>query len=86
MVSRISRLRSISMKNYKLQVEIKIVPCDEPIMSEPEALPSGGFSFNISSEAAESIDECEQALLTVNAPALREALGSHLESISKKNG
>ena len=42
------------MKNYKLQVEIKIVPCDEPIMSEPQELPSGGFSFNISSKAAES--------------------------------
>ena len=26
------------MKNYKLQVEIKIVPCDEPIMNEPQAL------------------------------------------------
>ena len=72
------------MNNYKLQVEIKIVPCDEPIMSEPQALQEGGFSFNISSEAAESIDECEQALLTVNAPALREALGKHLESMSKK--
>ncbi len=74
------------MNNYKLQVEIKIVPCDEPIMNEPQALPSGGFSFNISSSDAESIDECEQALLTVNAPALREALALHLESISKKNG
>ena len=74
------------MKNYKLQVEIKIVECDEPVMSEPQALPEGGFSFNISSEEAESIDECEQALLTVNAPALREALAKHLEAMSKKNG
>ena len=54
------------MNNYKLQVEIKIVPCDEPIMSEPQRQPSGGFSLNISSEAAESINECEQAVLTVN--------------------
>ena len=74
------------MNTYKLQVEIKIVPGDEPIMSEPQKPPSGGFSFNISSKAAESIDECEQALLTVNTPALREALGKHLESMSKKNG
>jgi len=74
------------MKNYKLQVEIKIVECDEPEMSEPLALPEGGFSFNISSERAESIDECEQALLTVNAPAVRAALAKHLEAMSKKNG
>ena len=48
--------------------------------------PQEGLASISPGEVAESIDECEQALLTVNAPALREALGKHLESMSKKNG
>jgi hypothetical protein len=38
----------------------------------------------IDDEVAGSIDDCEQALLTTNYPALRDALSKHLASWSKK--
>ncbi|NEP63676.1 MAG: hypothetical protein F6K31_43425 [Symploca sp. SIO2G7] len=72
------------MGNYKIRVNIEIVESDEAISSGPEAIETGMFEFNISSEAATSIDACEQALLRTNYPALRSALAHHLETLSQK--
>jgi hypothetical protein len=39
----------------------------------------------ITEEQAVSIDECEQALLRTNYPAIRAAIAEHLTELSKKN-
>ena len=43
------------------------------------------LNSTFSREQAESIDDCEQALLAVNYPAMRAAISQHLEQLSKKN-
>lgn len=73
------------MSNYKIRVNVEIVECDEPSTSAPQQVNDGLFEFNISPEAAQSIDDCEQALLATNYPALRAAISQHLETLSKKN-
>jgi len=73
------------MSNYKIKVNIEIVECDELVSETPQQQVDGSFELNISSVHAESIDECEQFLLQTNYPALRAALGAHLEAVSKKN-
>jgi len=72
------------MPNYKIKVNIEIVECQEPVQVRPVKTDEGGFEFNISDARACSIDDCEQALLATNYPALREALAQHLTEISKK--
>ena len=72
------------MGNYKIKVNIEIVASDEAISPCPEEIESGVCEFNISPEAASSIDACEQALLSTNYPALRSALADHLETRSQK--
>lgn len=73
------------MKNYKVKVNIEIIESEEAIDESPQEVDPGSFEFNISGEAAESIDACEKALLSTNYPALRSALAHHLETMSKKS-
>lgn len=73
------------MGNYKIKVNIEIVESDEEITPSPQEVGDGIFELNISGEAGESIDACEQALLSTNYPALRSALAHHLETVSKKS-
>ena len=73
------------MGNYKIKVNIEIVESEEVVNESPQEVDEGVFEFNISGAAAESIDACEQALLSTNYPALRSALAHHLETISKKS-
>ena len=70
--------------NYKIQVNIEIVECNDETQPEPHQLQSGNFEFVISEEQGCDIDKCEQALLKANYPALREALSTHLTQVSKK--
>lgn len=72
------------MSNYKIKVNIEIVACRDPVQVCPVKVDKGCFEFNISDARACSIDECEQALLETNYPALREALANHLTAMSKK--
>jgi hypothetical protein len=46
---------------------------------------AGQFELVISEEQAMSIDECEQALLRTNYPAIRGAIAKHLTELSKKS-
>jgi hypothetical protein len=73
------------MGNYKIKVNIEIVECEEAVEQVPQRVDDGVFEFNIAADAAESIDACEQALLSTNYPALRSALAHHLETLSKKS-
>ena len=70
--------------NYKIEVSIKIVECDNEVLGELEKRDNGQFELVIGGNQGRSIDECEQALLGTNAEALRDALSSHLTEVSKQ--
>lgn len=72
------------MANYEIKIQVDISPTDEDVT--PGARPSADGSFRIvmGRESAQSIDQCEQALLAVNYPAIREALARHLSEVSKQ--
>jgi hypothetical protein len=71
-------------KNYKIKVKVEIVESDEePIGSHIER-EDGQFEIVLNEAQAISIDDCEQALLQTNYPAIRAALAKHLSEVSKK--
>lgn len=72
------------MANYKIRVRVEIVECEEPAQKHPVQTGDGAFELNISPEQAGSIDDCEQALLAANYPAIRAAITQHLTEFSKK--
>jgi hypothetical protein len=72
------------MPNYEIHIQVDIRPTEQDVT--PEATPSndGGFRIVINRESGWSIDQCEQALLAVNYPAIREALSRHLSEVSRQ--
>lgn len=73
-------------KSHRIRVKVEIVECEgvAPDKSEPHRLGDGEFELLIDEAVAGSIDDCEQALLATNYPALRDALSKHLAEWSKK--
>ena len=71
-------------KNYKIKVKVEIVESDQEAAVELAQTEAGQFELVISEEQAMSIDECEQALLHTNYPAIRAAIAKHLKDLSKK--
>lgn len=71
-------------KNYKIKVHIEIVESDEVVQEEPQEIGAGQFELVVDESQALSIDDCEQALLRTNYPAVRAALATHLSTLSKK--
>jgi hypothetical protein len=73
------------VKTHRIRVKVEIIECEEEQTNEqPQQIGDGEFELLIDDEVAGSIDDCEQALLTTNYPALRDALSKHLASWSKK--
>lgn len=72
-------------KNYKIKVKVEIVESDQEAEVDLIQTEDGQFELVISEEQAINIDECEQALLGTNYPAIRAALAKHLTELSKKN-
>ena len=72
------------MPNYEINIQVDIRATDQDVT--PEATPShdGGFRIVINRESGQSIDQCEQALLAVNYPAIREALSRHLSEVCRQ--
>jgi hypothetical protein len=72
------------MPNYEIHIQVDIRPTEQDVT--PEATPSnnGGFRIVINRESGQSIDQCEQALLAVNYPAIREAVSRHLSEVSRQ--
>ena len=72
------------MPNYEINIQVDIRTTEQDVT--PEATPStdGGFRIVIDRDSGQSIDQCEQALLAVNYPAIREALSRHLSEVSKQ--
>lgn len=71
-------------KNYKIKVHIEIVESEEETQDEPLETGPGQFELVLDENQALSIDDCEQALLRTNYPAVRAALAQHLTAMSKK--
>lgn len=71
-------------KNYKIKVKVEIIESEQEIGDDLIETDAGQFEWVISAGQAMSIDQCEQALLQTNYPALRAALAKHLTELSKK--
>ena len=61
-------------QNYKIKVHIEIIESDQETQGEPVEAGSGQFELVLNESQALSIDECENALLRANYPAVRAAL------------
>lgn len=71
-------------RNYKIRVKVEIVESEQDATDSQIETTDGQFEMVISAGQALSIDECEQAVLRINYPAIRAALASHLSEMSKK--
>ena len=72
------------MSQYKIRVQIEMIPCDDAPTHEPVKDHDGSLSIVLSEPDAINIDTCEQALLQTTYPRLRDALATHLSEVSKK--
>jgi hypothetical protein len=74
------------MKSHRIRIKVEIAECEGDVSKEERSqrLGDGEFELRVSGAVASSIDECEEALLKTNYPALRDALGKHLAEVSKK--
>jgi hypothetical protein len=72
------------MTRYKLQIQMKMIPCDDMPTCEPVKAHDGSISIVLSETDAMNIDACEQALVQTTYPMLRETLATHLSDVSKK--
>jgi uncharacterized protein (DUF2336 family) len=72
------------MSNYEIQIHIQIRPTDDEVTEEAQQDDAGRFRTVVSRATGQSIDACEQALLRLNYPALRDALSRHLSEVSRQ--
>ena len=72
------------MSQYEISVEIKIKECDGSLDTNPVEHADGSFRLVIPDATASRIDDCEQALLRTNFAAVRQAISTHLSTLSKK--
>ncbi|MFN2284514.1 MAG: hypothetical protein ACK2UQ_08830 [Anaerolineae bacterium] len=70
------------MTTYHMSISIQITPATERIPFTVTEQADGGFHCVISEVEATSIDRCEQALLDLTYPAVRQALATHLSAVS----
>jgi len=73
------------MTNYKMCIQIKMIPCDETPTATPCQEEDGSVSIILSNTDAMNIDICERTLLQTTYPTLRDALSTHLSEVSKHN-
>jgi hypothetical protein len=71
------------MPNYEIKIQVDISATEQDVIPDVTPGADGSFRIIMSRESAQSIDPCEQALLAVNYPAIREALARHLSEVSK---
>ncbi len=72
------------MPNYAIKIQVDIRATEQEVT--PDATPSADGSFRIVMDHAsgQSIDQCAHALLSVNYPAIGEALSRHLREVSRQ--
>ena len=72
------------MSNYEIQIQVHIRKTDHDVTKDVYQAGDGDFRTVVSGASGQSIDACEQALLAVNYPALRDALSCHLSEVSQQ--
>ena len=72
------------MPNYEIKIQVDIRATEQEVMQGATPSADGSFRIVIGRESGQSIDQCEQALLAVNYPAIRAALSRHLSEVSKQ--
>lgn len=70
------------MKMYQISVAIQISPTTDTLPYGVTEQSDGRFQCVIPLQEATSIDACEQAVLEVNYPAIRQALAAHFSAVS----
>lgn len=72
------------MSNYEIRIQVDISPTEQDVTPGVTPSDDGSFRIVMSRDSGQSIDQCEQALLAVNYPAIREALARHLSEVSRQ--
>ena len=72
------------MPNYEIKIQVAICPTEQDVTSEVTPCADGSFRVIMSHESGQCLDPCEQALLALNYPVLREALSRHLSEVSRQ--
>ena len=74
------------MKGTRIKIKVEFEDYDVAgeSVTEPVQMDDGSFVVEMPAALETDIDECEQALLSANFPALRDAISQHLERASKK--
>ena len=72
------------MNQYEISVHVTIKECEGTVDTNPVEHADGSFRLVIPDKTASSIDDCEQALLRTNFAAVRQAISTHLSTLSKK--
>ncbi len=72
------------MPNYEIKIQVAMRATDQDVTQGAMPSADGSFRIVIGREPGQSIDQCEQALLAVNYPAIREALSRHLSEVSRQ--
>ena len=72
------------MPNYEIKIQVDINATEQDLTAGVTPCDDGGFRIVMGRDCAQSIDQCEQALLAVNYPAIREALARHLSEVSRQ--
>ena len=72
------------MSNYEIKIHVDISKTKKEITQGAPQSADGSFRMVVSGASGQSIDQCEQALLATNYPAIREALSRHFSEVSKQ--
>jgi hypothetical protein len=72
------------MSNYEVKIQIDISQTEEEVTRGTHQSADGSFRMVVPCASGQSIDQCEQALLAANYPAIREALSRHFSEVSKQ--
>ena len=72
------------MPNYEITIQVDIRPTEQDVTQSATPSADGSFRLVIGGASGRSIDQCEQAVLAVNYPAIREVLSRHLSEVSRQ--
>jgi hypothetical protein len=72
------------MPDYEIKIQVDMSATEQEVTQSATPSADGSFRIVIGGESGQSIDQCEQALLAVNYPAIREALSRHLSEVSRQ--
>ena len=72
------------MPNYEIKIQVDIRTTEQEVTQDVTPSADGSFRIVMDRASGQSIDQCEQALLAANYPAIREALSRHLSEVSRQ--